>query len=297
MILLLGASGYIGSAFKQELEKRGLKHKAASRNDTGYDRREHLLHLISTVRPTFVINAAGYTGTPNVDACEVKRRETFDGNVRFPVMLSQVCNEHGIPWGHVSSGCIYDGLLFEKTDKIVGYTESDEPNFSLLNPPCSWYSGTKEMAERLMRSPGMGYIWRPRMPFDGHEHPKNYITKLRTYPKAYMGMNSITHRGDFVKACLDLWRIKAPFGTYNMTNPGYVTTEDVTKLISKYIDPRRVFEFWESDEEFYAKAAKAPRSNCILDVSKLLKAGVDMRPIDEALHDTMKNWWRLNKAK
>jgi UDP-glucose 4,6-dehydratase len=37
-------------------------------------------------------------------------------------------------------------------------------------------------------------------------------------------------------------------------------------------------------------AAKTPRSNCILDVSKLLAAGVAMRPVEEALAEALRQW-------
>ena len=62
-----------------------------------------------------------------------------------------------------------------------------------------------------------------------------------------------------------------------MTNPGFVTTRQVVELIEKHLKPARKFEFWANDEEFYKVAAKTPRSNCVMDVSKLLAAGVKIR--------------------
>ena len=35
-------------------------------------------------------------------------------------------------------------------------------------------------------------------------------------------------------------------------------------------------------------AAKTPRSNCILDTTKAEKAGIGMRPVDEAMRDSMR---------
>jgi hypothetical protein len=83
---------------------------------------------------------------------------------------------------------------------------------------------------------------------------------------------------------------KAPFGIYNVTNPGFVTARQVVKLIEKILRPARRFEFWESDEEFYQVAAKTPRSNCVMDVSKLLAAGIKVRPVEEAVDDSLRNW-------
>ena len=106
----------------------------------------------------------------------------------------------------------------------------------------------------------------------------------------YDNVNSLSHRGDFVRACLDLWERRAPFGTYNVTNPGFVTTRQVIERIEKTLRPDRKFEFWADDEEFYKVAAKTPRSNCVLDVSKLLATGVKLRPVEEALDDSLSNW-------
>jgi UDP-glucose 4,6-dehydratase len=93
-----------------------------------------------------------------------------------------------------------------------------------------------------------------------------------------------------VAACLELWRRRAPFGVYNLTNPGFVTSRQVVEMIQKILRPARAFDFWGSDEEFYRVAAKTPRSNCILDVSKLLATGVPMRPVEEALADALRQW-------
>ena len=82
----------------------------------------------------------------------------------------------------------------------------------------------------------------------------------------------------------------APFGTYNVTNPGYVTTRHVVEQVEKFLKPKRKFEYWASDEEFYKIAAKTPRSNCVMDATKLLKAGVKIRGVEEALEDSLKNW-------
>jgi UDP-glucose 4,6-dehydratase len=63
--------------------------------------------------------------------------------------------------------------------------------------------------------------------------------------------------------------------------------------MQKILRPARSFEFWNSDEEFYRLAAKTPRSNCILDVTKLLATGVVLRPVEDALADSLKNWVAL----
>ena len=69
-------------------------------------------------RPELVINAAGYTGKPNVDACEAARAETLLGNTLLPQTIAHACAAAGNPWGHVSSGCIYSGAKVEVDGRL-----------------------------------------------------------------------------------------------------------------------------------------------------------------------------------
>src|SRR4051794_8381952 len=109
MILLLGASGYIGQAFARELERRQQPFTSLSRREVNYARFDVLLEYLRTKKPQFVINAAGHAGKPNVDACETTPAETLDGNTLLAQTIAHACSASGTPWGHVSSGCIFSG--------------------------------------------------------------------------------------------------------------------------------------------------------------------------------------------
>lgn len=312
-IVVLGASGYIGEVFVQEAKKRGLNTVALSRSTIDYSNYEVLLDYLQQYKPDFLINAAGYVGRPNVDACEENKAEAILGNVILPMNISRACLMTDTPWGHVSSGCIFSGakimsgkrvtaeknlmiahvrdIVAKEPWRVLGYDENDIPNFSFHAKTCSFYSGTKALGEEIIRSVGgPAFIWRLRIPFDEYNDPRNYLTKLQLYEKVYSNVNSLSHRRDFVRACLDIWEKKAEFGTYNVTNPGYITTEEVIEMMTEILKPAKVFSFWKNDEEFYAKAAKALRSNCILDTSKLERCGVHMRPVRDALQESLMNY-------
>ena len=312
MILLLGASGYVGQAFAAELTRRGWDFQPLARRQIDYADFETLLKHLRDTRPEFVINAAGYAGQPNVDACETARAETLQGNTLLPTAIAHACAATKTPWGHVSSGCIFNGafivengrryvekdltrpelraLVAKNPTAIAGFREEDEPNFTFRQPPCSFYSGTKALAEDAIAGVGENYLWRMRIPFDEFDAPKNYLSKLQRYAKLYDNANSLSHRGDFARACLDLWQLRAPFGAYNVTNPGFVTTRHVVTLLQRTLRPARAFEFFASDEEFYRVAAKTPRSNCVLEVAKLLSTGVKLRLVEEALAAALAAW-------
>ena len=312
MILLLGGTGYIGEAFVRELKQRGQDFISLSRMQVDYTRFDVLLNFLRERKPEFVVNAAGYTGKPNVDACELHQADTLQGNTIFPATVAHACAVAGVPWGHVSSGCIYSGAkvtvngqtraekdltkpelraLVEKApEHIHGFTETDTPNFSFRDGPCSFYSGTKALGEEAIAGVGQSYVWRLRIPFDEFDNARNYLSKVQRYSKVYDNVNSISHRADFVKACLDTWKLRAPFGTYNVTNPGFVTTRHVVEQIEKFLKPPRKFEFWTNDAEFYKVAAKTPRSNCVMDCRKLLATGVKVRDVVTALTDSLQSW-------
>ena len=72
-----------------------------------------------------------------------------------------------------------------------------------------------------------------------------------------------------------------------MTNPGSITTSQVTEWMIKEGLTDRQFTFFETEEEFMDKAAKTPRSNCV-DTSKAEKAGIGMRRVEEAMIDSIR---------
>lgn len=313
LILLLGGSGYVGQAFAHEIGRRGWRCKTLRRSDLDYTSFRTLCRALGDSKPSFVVNCSGFTGKPNVDACEDQKADTLLGNVTAPLSIANACESLGIPLGHVSSGCIYAGarivqpdgaihverdltkpelraILASHRERVLGFTEECPPNFSFRAPPCSFYSGSKALGEEALSGSSSTFLWRLRIPFDEKDNARNYLSKVQRYAKVYDNANSISHLGDFARCCLDLWDLRAPFGTYNVTNPGFVTTHQVVEAIQKHLRVQRTFEYWASDEEFYRVAAKTPRSNCVMDCSKLLSCGVKIRPVEEALEASLKNW-------
>ncbi len=286
MLFLLGASGYVGSAFQDLFRSRGLDYLPLSRRDLDYYDPAALVAAIHEHGATFLINAAGYTGKPNVDACEDHKAECLEGNAVLPGKIRQACEAAGIPWGHVSSGCIYTG----RRNDGAGFLEEDPPNFCFRTNPCSFYSGTKALGEEVLDGAKQCYVWRLRIPFDHRHGPRNYLSKLMNYQRLLEAENSISHLGDFVESCVACWEKNLPYGTYNLTNPGSVTTREVVQRIQASLLPEREFEFFSDESEFMRLAARTPRSNCVMDTSKAEAAGLPMRPVHEALEDALKQW-------
>jgi UDP-glucose 4,6-dehydratase len=258
------------------------------RYEVDYANPETLRGWLKSSNPSFVINSAGYTGKPNVDACEVAKAKCLDGNSVLPGTIRQVCEDLKIPWGHVSSGCIYSG----RRPDGVGWSEEDEPNFSFRHPPSSFYSGTKALGEEVLEGARNCYIWRLRIPFNEERSPRNYLQKLLNYDSLLEAENSVSHLGEFVQKCVECFEKEVEPGIYNMTNLGAVTTRQVTEWMREEGVTDKQFKFFEDEEQFMSNAAKTPRSNCVLDTSKSEKAGIGMRPVEEAMRESMQKWLR-----
>ena len=88
MIYLLGGSGYVGRAYQEILEQKNVAFRSLSRAELNYADPATLLAALRADKPTFLINAAGYTGKPNVDACELHRHECLFGNGVLPGIIA-----------------------------------------------------------------------------------------------------------------------------------------------------------------------------------------------------------------
>lgn len=259
MIVLIG-HGYVGTHIAEELEMKRLPFVWISH--------EEKVPVCTNV----IINAAGYTGVPNVDACETHKQDCIDGNVLWPLLLEQ-SNPH-TPIVHISSGCVYTG------HKEGGYTELDPPNFDFDNG--SFYSGSKALAQQLLL-PYMHKSWllRIRMPFGKKRHPKNFLTKLETYPKLIDFENSLSCVEDVARTAVRFALERPWFGIYNVVNPGSSTTQQIADMMG-------LNKPWFTQLEF-AQAVRAPRSNCVLNSQKLQRVA-PITPLDYTLKSVIDSY-------
>lgn len=292
MIYLLGGSGYVGHAYQTLLRRKNIPFRNLRRAEFDYTQTAALTELLRREPPEFLINAAGYTGKPNVDACELHRAECLFGNAVLPGRIAEACAAAGVPWGHVSSGCIYTGARPDG----AGFTETDAPNFTFRQDNCSFYSGTKGLGEEVLAGAPQAFVWRLRIPFNEADNPRNYLTKLMRYPRLLEAENSISQLEEFVAATFACWEKRIPFGTYNVTNPGRVTTREVVALIEQSGVCRKQFEFFASEDEFMRVAAKTPRSNCVMDSAKLAAAGIHLTEVHAAVARALREWRRASAS-
>lgn len=192
----------------------------------------------------WVVNCAGVTGVPNVDACENDPMGTMEGNATFPIVLQRMCEKHNIKFGHVSSGCIYEGNIDDVNAK---------PNYF-----GSIYSISKGISDAYLRN--RAQVYRVRMPFTGTLEDKNFLVKVRKYAltgKLFEGgPNSLTDLDEAAIMIADLVTTNQPYGYYNLVNKGSLTMHEIAELMQ--LSPE-----WFTQEEFQ-QATAAGRSNCVI---------------------------------
>ena len=284
MFVVFGSSGFVGSRLVNYFKVNAYPYVGLTRNSTVLKNAKDFSDCLQRLKPSFLLNTAGFTGKPNVDACESANHECLQGNAVLPGIIREVCEDLKIPWGHISSGCIYSGRRPDGN----GWGEEDEPNFSFRSPPCSFYSGSKALGEEVLEGAENCFVWRLRIPFNHEPSPRNYLQKLLNYENLLEAENSVSHLEEFCQKCIECFTKDVEPGVYNMTNPGSVTTRQVTEWMIKEGLTDKKFKFFNSEEEFMTKAAIAPRSNCVLDTTKAEKAGIAMRPVEEAMIDSIR---------
>jgi dTDP-4-dehydrorhamnose reductase len=314
MILLLGATGYVGQAFSSELRQRRISFIPLTRKAVDYSNFDVLFGYIRRMKPEFVINAAGCAPNPTLELRESAHWEVLCANALLPQTIARACLMTNTPWAHVSSGNIYTGARMEMSDgqlrierdltrpdirqffathpeRFHGFTEWDEPNLSFRYAPCNFYCGSKALAEEAIHGMGRSYIWRPGTIFDERDDGRNLLSKLQRSRSVYDSIISVSHLNDFVRACLQLWENGAAFGIYNIVNSGAVAIDRVAELIRQILKPVPEIELLEVDGLGSSEApAGISCSSCILDTNKLLAAEVKMRATEDALKSSLRKW-------
>ncbi len=259
-VLVFGA-GWLGTWWAERL--------GATLSHTDIADAEAVAGELDRVEPRYVINAAGATGSPNVDALEGHPERVYRSNVAGPIVLASACRARGIHMTHLGSGCIYTG-----DNGGAGFGEEDAPNFA-----GSLYARSKAVCEAALRDFEVLQL-RVRLPMSSVPGPRNLITKLLAFERVVSIPNSVTVLDDFWTPAEALIE-RGATGVWNMVNDGAERHDELLAIWRDEIDAEHAFEVMSEAELESALVAK--RSNCILSTAKLSDAGLAMPPIAETL--------------
>jgi dTDP-4-dehydrorhamnose reductase len=134
-VLVLGGTGLLGRAVVAELARRGRVFDAPTRTAWDLADPASIRTRIDLLRPAAIVNLAGFT-----DVTAAERPENHAAaialNAELPPVLAAASARHGIPFVHISTDYVFDGV------KAAPYLEDDPVN------PIQVYGATKLDGER-----------------------------------------------------------------------------------------------------------------------------------------------------
>lgn len=282
MILILGKNGYVSKRFQDFFNVRKIDFVCESLRQAP----QYINILLQKHKPKYVINCIGYTGVPNIDECENNKAECLRVNSIIPTVVATACKEFGIKFLHVGTGCIYQDYGSEYPTM---FSEKETPNFCFGYNNCSWYSGTKELAETMISGVCKEYyIMRLRMPFCHIDSPKNYLSKLLKYKKVWSRNNSISNLDEFVNVCYLALENNIPYGIYNAVNPQPICAQDILEIAKKF-GLENECEIIK-DSEVMKTITQSPRSDCTLSTNKLKECNLELLPTRESISRCFGYW-------
>lgn len=265
-----------------------------------------IAYILNIYKPDILINCIGMTGKKNIDDCETQKSKTSIANTAIPIILAGECEKKGVKLIHLASGCInygrsprYNpnflggGILFENYHTIIDPGWREEEFAQQPNNQMSFYSKTKLATDLVIGSMDNVCVLRLRMPISHQNSPRNLLNKLIKYNRVIEEANSVTFVSELIRA-ID-WVIEnKKTGIYNIANPTPITHSILLEEYKKYF-PEHKYEKISNEE--LSTIVVAPRSNCILDVSKSITEGFVYQDIGALVRDTIKEFSKNLKEK
>ena len=165
MIVIFGASGQLGSAFRELLPAGA--YIALNREQADFSRPDLLPKILEKImevhRPLWIINAAAYT---QVDLAEKEEDKALRINAESPGILARWCAANQIPLIHFSTDYVFSGIGTKP------WQESDTAQ------PMNAYGRTKLAGEMAILAAGCDHlIFRSSWIYD--RTGKNFLTTMQ----------------------------------------------------------------------------------------------------------------------
>lgn len=276
--LVLGAGGQLGRAlrlaFADDPRIDFTERATLDLTDGGFGRARRWSDYDT------IINAAAYTA---VDAAETEegRARAWSANVAGVAALARVATAHGITVVHVSSDYVFDGTSTRP------YREDDPM------APLGVYGQTKAAGDQLVGTVARHYIIRTSWVIgDG----RNFVRAMLSF--AAGGVNPsviddqfgrLTLTSEIARAIQHLIGTRAPYGTYNVSGSGSVSSwADVARRSFSLAgeDPDRVNAVSTTAYSSNASTVVAPRpASSVLNLSKIESTGFTPADADDMLRN------------
>lgn len=226
-IAVIGASGQVASALVRRAESAGLPLVARGRPEADLTDIASIGRLIDAVRPSLVVNAAGYTA---VDKAESESQAAFRLNAEGPGKLAVICAALGLPLIHISTDYVFSGLA------DAPYPENAAPQ------PLNAYGASKAAGEMAIAAACPHHVILRTAWVYGLEG-QNFVRTMLRLGAEREELNVVadqfgspTFADDLADAILSIARNvgsgePANFGTYHFTNAGATTWHQFAEAI------------------------------------------------------------------
>ena len=236
-ILIIGASGLVGSVFANHASKKydlhlinntknfSLQNFPVSNIDLTKNLPD-LIDIINNYKPDFVVNTVAY---PNVDFCETNPQMANFLHIETTKKISKVCNDIGSKILYFSTDAVFDGKISRK------YTEKDSPN------PINHYGITKLNAEKILLENKLNTVLRTTVIYGWHEKSRftnwvldslNNSQQVTAFTDQY---NTPTLVDDIAKIVLNIFS-KEKAGLYHAVGPSCLSRYEFALKIAKKFD-------------------------------------------------------------
>lgn len=294
-ILIYGSKGWIGKQLIELFIKNNIQYYIGESRLENKDDLKNELEYKKTLGITHIISSTGRThGTYNnnayntIDYLEMpgKLKDNMRDNYIGPVNLAELSEKLNLHYTYFGTGCIFTYDNEHTIENNVGFSEEDNPNFF-----GSSYSIIKGYTDMKMKEFSNVLNVRIRMPIIGKTHPRNFITKIVNYEYICSIPNSMTILDQLIPILIKMIENNVT-GTYNMTNPGKISHNEILKLYKKYIDPTfswKNFTIQQQDKVLLSK-----RSNNFLNTCKLQNIcnilNIELLNINKGIENVFKDY-------
>jgi dTDP-4-dehydrorhamnose 3,5-epimerase len=216
--IVLGGNGFLGSNIIKILK---LQDKNVLKMDIRLENIEELNDKIKLYKPSYIINAAGLTGSPNTKWCDDNKEKTIETNITFQLTLCKICNDLNIHLTIFGSG----GIFLPSNNIKLENEKGDNSD--------TFYSACRINLENILFSYKNILYLRINYPLSYDSNDKNLLNKLIKYNIIEDKKMSIT--------CIDTLFPILPkmienneVGICNFVNPGFINLSEIIKYYYEY---------------------------------------------------------------
>lgn len=268
LVYVIGGNGWIGKKMCSLFEQQCIDYLCSTFRAEDKNIYQDILNSKATHvfccsgRTHGELNGVKYNTIDYLESIETTKINVND-NLYAPLSLAMFCDmNQNLHFTYIGTGCIFNYDDEHTITNMNGFTEDDDPNFF-----GSQYSIVKGFTDKLLKNT-KALILRIRMPISSDTNDRNFISKIVKYDKICSIKNSMTVLDDMLPISIEMMK-NQEIGTYNFTNPGYISHNEILELYKSIIDPSITWENFEIDDQ--NKILKSKRSNNYLDTTKLEK--------------------------